>query len=192
MRISVFAALISIFLFASCESYSPYPRPMGFHRINLPNPSQYTRFQNETCPFTFEYPDWGLISRNQPDSCWVDVAFEAPKAKWHISYRNTRAVRRTRNELFEEYRTLIYKHTKQADRILESPIESDKGYGMLFEVYGNVGTPAQFFFSDTTDTHVIMNSFYYQTALKNDSLYPISVYMKEEMMHMIGSLEWKK
>lgn len=185
--------LLGVLLFvSSCDSYVPYPRPIGFARIELPTHTTYKVFQNESCPFSFEYPVFGEITRNMQDSCWVDISFPQFNCKWHIAYRNTDQIDKTRSELYEEYRALMYRHAKMADRIIETPIVAPKGYGMLFEMYGEVGTPAQFFFSDSTGKQVIMNSFYYQTALKNDSLYPVSVYMKGELGHLIQSIEWSE
>lgn len=183
------AALILLLAFG-CEAYTPYPRPLGFPRIELPETTQYKAFQSARCPFTFEYPDFGEITRDQSDSCWVDLFFPPFDCKWHISYRDTQTLAKSRSQLYEEYRTLIYRHTKKADRIIETPISGPQGYGMLFEMYGEVGTPAQFFFSDSIGRHVVMNSFYYRTALKNDSLRPVSAYMKGELGHMIQSLRW--
>jgi gliding motility-associated lipoprotein GldD len=191
---SRFASLAGILLlfFAACDTYTPYPRPMGFPRIELPATTVHKTFQNTPCPFTFEYPDFGEFTRNSEDSCWVDITFPQFDGTWHIAYRNTDAIGKTRSELYEEYRNLMYFHTKKADRIIETPVSGPTGYGMLFEMYGEVGTPAQFFFSDSTGSQVIMNSFYYRTALKNDSLHPVSVYMKRELAHMIQSIQWSK
>ena len=188
---SLTSSLLLLFAFG-CESYTPYPRPFGFPRIELPATTHYEAFENGSCPFTFEYPDFGEITRDQSDSCWVDIFFPPFNSKWHISYRNTGTTGKTRSDLYEEYRTLIYHHTKKADRIIETPISGPTGYGMLFEMYGEVGTPAQFFFSDSAGTQVVMNSFYYRTALKNDSLRPVSAYMKAELAHMIQSLQWNR
>ena len=178
------------FLFQSCESYIPYPRKMGFPRIDFPKEQTYSSFSNETCPFNFEYPVAGNITRDKNDSCWVDINYPLYDCKWHMSYRNIETSGKSRSEHFEEFRRLIYKHSKKASQIKESQISFPAGRGVMFEVYGNVGTPAQVFFYDSTETDIMMMSFYFQTAMKNDSLQPVINYMKEEMSHMLETFEW--
>ncbi|MEO0468797.1 MAG: hypothetical protein AAF206_04185 [Bacteroidota bacterium] len=187
----IFFSLLSMALL-SCHEYTPVPRPFGYHRIDMPGDDGWAEFQQAFCPFTFEYPAYAKISRSMPDSCWVDLQFEPFDCKWHISYRNVPESRKSRSVHYEEYRKLIYKHSKKASRINETPISSPKGYGTLFEIYGNVGTPAQLFFSDSSGQHIAMLSFYYQTALKGDSLFPITQYMKGKIQHLTESIEWEK
>ena len=177
---------------SACHEFTPVPRPFGYHRIDIPSDSSWQVFQQEFCPFSFEYPAYAQISRSMPDSCWVDLHFKPFDCKWHISYRNVAQSRKSRSVHFEEYRKLIYKHSKKASRINETAISSDRGYGTLFEIYGNVGTPAQLFFSDSSGQHIAMLSFYYQTALKGDSLFPITQYMKGKIEHLTESIEWEK
>ena len=185
-------ALVALLGLAACgEAYEPYPRPFGFHRIALPEARAYTVFANESCPFTFEYPAYGRISRDNADSCWADIALPRYDLKWHITYRDSRLSGKTRAAQYEDYRRLIYKHSKKATQIKETPIEVPAGQGVLFEIYGNVGTPAQVFLADSSGQDIFMMSFYLQTALKNDSLQPIIQYMKEEMGHMLETLRWE-
>ncbi|RMG56365.1 MAG: hypothetical protein D6722_26645 [Bacteroidetes bacterium] len=179
-------------LLSACgEPYEPYPRPYGFHRIELPQSRSYARFETESCPFSFEYPDYGHLSRANADSCWADLAFPRYDLKWHITYRSQSQSGKTRSMHYEEYRRLIYKHSKKATQIKESPLSVSAGTGTLFEIYGNVGTPAQVFLADSSGEHVFMMSCYLQTALKNDSLQPVIQYMKEEMNHMLETFRWE-
>ena len=189
-----FLPFISLLTLLACNSYTPYPRPHGFHRIELPAPEarKYRMFQNETCPFSFFYPGEGKISRDLSDSCWVDIDFPQYDLKWHITYRNVEETQKSRSTHFEEYRRMIYKHSKQATQIVPSTFELEAGEGTFFEIYGNVGTPAQVFMYDSTEQHVMMMSFYFQTALKNDSLLPVINYMKEEVRNMMDSFEWEE
>ena len=184
-------AMTFVMIFTSCESYIPYPRKMGFHRIDFPANQTYNTFNNKTCPFTFNYPEGGEITRNRKDSCWVDINYAAYDCKWHMSYRNTEESGKSRSEHYEDFRSLIYKHSMKASQIKESAISVPAGEGILFEVYGNVGTPAQVFLYDSTENDIMMMSFYFQTALKNDSLLPVINYMKGEVQHMLESFSWK-
>ncbi|MEL6590012.1 MAG: hypothetical protein AAFQ87_13810 [Bacteroidota bacterium] len=190
MKFSLLAVL-SVFLLASCDTYTPYARPMGFPRIEVPGLAErsYLKFENQVCPFTFAFPEGGTITRDLSDSCWVDIRFPRYNLTWHITHRQTNETR-TRASHYEDYRRLIYKHSKKATQITEEGIGFQNGYGVLFEIYGNVGTPAQLFYSDSSGSNIAMLSFYFQTAEKNDSLRPITDYMKEEVLNMARSIVW--
>jgi len=184
-------ALPILGLLACQQAPAPYPRPIGYPRIELPTNTSYERFSNNICPFTFAYPTFGDITRSSKDSCWVDIYFPSYECTWHITYRDAQKSGKDRYVHLEEHRGLIFKHSKQANHIQTSEITGSNGYGIFYEVYGNVGTPAQFFYSDSTDQQIVMTSFYFDYALKNDSLRPVVDYMKSQLAHMITSIEWK-
>ena len=196
MRISYRKIVISVLLIftilvVACEEYVPYPRKYAYARIELPQAYSHKQFDEAFCPFTFKYPDFGEISRSMSDSCWVDVSFPIFDCKWHFSARNIPTSGKSRSDHFEEYRRLIYQHTRKATQIQPSPIEAQNGEGVKFEIYGNVGTPQQIFFYDKEEQNIMMMSFYFRTATKNDSLQPVIQFMKKELDLMLESFQWK-
>ncbi|MFN0200230.1 MAG: hypothetical protein ACKVTZ_01845 [Bacteroidia bacterium] len=190
-QISTGLLLLLSLAFSSCGGETdPFPRQYGHPRIDMPKELKYSKFESASCPFTFEYPAIAEISRNQPDSCWIDVSFPQYNCKWHLSSRGVGDKGKDRNFRYEEARKLVFKHIKKTDgNIPEIPIQTKAGYGVKWELYGQVGTPMEFFFGDENTT--IMGSFYFQTALKNDSLQPVIQFMKKEMDRMITTIEWK-
>lgn len=189
----IIAFLSLAFALSACQEYTPTPRRYGFHRIDLPAPEdrQYKQLSVASCPFEFDYPNFGEITRSMEDSCWTDIKMMPYDLKWHITYRDVEASGKDLSTHYEEYRKLIYKHTKKATRIDESPLKGPSGQGTFFEIYGNVGTPAQVFFADTNQSQVMMISIYFQTALRNDSLRPVINFMKDEVQHAVETLKWK-
>ena len=187
-----FLFIFGISLIVACsEESDPIPRQMAYHRIDFPAQTTHQSFDNNSCPFTFEYPDYGEITRDSDDSCWVDINFAQYDCKWHITYRNGGKTGKNRNVHFEEHRKIVYKHVQKASRIENQPFEVTAGNGTMYEVYGNVGTPMYIFLSDSTGQDIMMGTFYFQTALKNDSLAPIIDYMKGQFSHMLETMEWK-
>ncbi len=193
MKISIvpFVLIFTALLFFSCSDYVATPKPLAFPRIDFPAETIYRTFSNGTCPFTFEYPAIAAVSRDAADSCWVDISFPQYDTKWYITYRNASENGKSRAQHFEEYRTLVYKHTKKATEIKETQVAFPSGYGTLFEIYGSVGTPAELFVSDTAGQNIAMLSCYYRTAEKNDSLAPVTSYMKAQIAHALETLKWK-
>lgn len=182
--------LLSLLLLSACSD-DPVPRQKGYHRIELPSKT-YKTYSKQNCPYTFEYPAFGEISYNDPDSCWMDIYYKPFHCNWHITYRKLKGSETLRSREFEEYRRLIYKHSVKATQIREAQIENEYIRGTLFEMYGNVPTSAQIFMTDKENKHVLEVSFYFYTAVKNDSLAPVITYMKEDLMKMAESLRWKE
>lgn len=164
------------------------PRPWGFARIDLPEKVAYKTFSNTTCPFTLDYPAMGEITRNQADSCWLDINFPKYGCKWHISNKD---VTSTKDKMahYEDFRKLVYKHSKKASNITELAFKNAQGEGVKFEIYGNVGSPIEVFFANPQ--HTMTLDLYFNTAMRNDSLEPVIRFMKKEVEHTISSLKWK-
>lgn len=181
-------SLILLILTACGGEEDTTPRPWGFARIEIPQKVDYSKFSNTTCPFTFEYPAMGEITRNQADSCWVDIAFPKYGCKWHISNKD---ITSTKDKMahYEDFRKLVYKHSKKASNITELPFKNAQGEGVKFEIYGNVGSPIEVFFSNPK--HTMTLDLYFNTAMRNDSLAPVIDFMKKEIEHTMTSLAWK-
>ena len=128
--------VLSCWFLAACNSYTPYPRPYGYVRIDLPVQTTYTDFQAETCPLAFEFPDHGVVTRDLADSCWVDISFPQFDCRWHISYRDVAKTGKTKNTIFEDYRELLYNHTMKASKIDDVPFSIPAGEGVRFDMYG--------------------------------------------------------
>lgn len=179
--------LCFLFFFVSCENIS-VPKQTGYPRILFPE-HEYQKFSAPQCPFTFEYPKIGTIGDRRIDSCWVDIIMPSYQCKFHITYKPLNQ-KVTYFSAYEDYRRLIYKHSQKASEIVETPLHDANGRGTFFEIYGEVPTSAQFFFSDSLH-HAVMCSFYFETALKNDSLKPVIDYFKQDLKHLIQSIHWK-
>lgn len=173
----------------SCTS-DPYPRPKGYPRIDLPEHT-YKVFDNGDCPFTFEYPAFGEISRSEADSCLADFYFKPYDFYWHLTYRHIPSSGKSRDQHEEEYRRLVYKHSMKLSHMSEFDLEAKNGTGLMYELHGKVGAPAQLIFGDRDSVHLIMVSLYFQRAVNQDSLAPLISYVKQDMQHMAGSIEWR-
>lgn len=187
MAVAVF--LMGLGLAACTSPQDPFPRPKGWPRIDLPEHG-YQKFENQVCPFTFEYPQLGVIEKQKSDSCWMDLYFERFECRWHVTYRYVPGSGKTAADHFEEYRKLVFKHIQKVQQIKERPLVGPGGSGVMYELFGTVGVPAQVFYSDSV--HLVMASFYFDTAVRNDSLAPVIDFMKEDLQHMAESITWKE
>ena len=178
-----------IFVLYSCDTETT-PRPWGYPRMILPE-HKYRLYDNPNCPYKFEIPVYGQVLNEDNDSCFFDIDFPQFGARWHITTRNYGKEKTDVLKAYEDYRDLVYKHSKKASEIRETILERKNGIGTFFELYGEVPTSAQFFFSDSTKYAIIL-TFYFKTATKNDSLKPIIDFMKKDLWHLIETIQWKK
>lgn len=187
----LFLLLATLLLGQACsqKEVTPLPRPTGWPRIDLPEHS-YQRLENSPCPFSFDYPQIAQVESTRPDSCWMDLYLERFECRWHLTYRYIPSSNKTIAQHNEEYRKLVFKHIQKVTQIKETPLESDAGTGIFYELYGTVGVPAQFLFTDST--HLVMASFYFDSAIRNDSLAPVIDFVKEDLRHMAESIRWKE
>src|SRR5688572_18823574 len=81
--------LVSIF---SCNS--PFtPKPRAYFKISFPERS-YQAFDRPGFPYTFEYPVYGVISKDSTlfdesgdDAYWINVDFPQFKGRVYLSYK---------------------------------------------------------------------------------------------------------
>ena len=177
--------ILSMFIF-SCGEIA-FPRPRGFPRVELPASHEYKTYSRDACPFSFEYPANGLPERELADSCVLDIRFPGHNYKWHITYRRI-GDGKPRRVHEEEYRELVMKHISHLDKLVEEPLQTPQGWGILFEMIGTLGAPAQVIFGDSS--HLLMASFYFDRAVSQDSLKPLVDWVKEDLRHMVQTVKF--
>jgi gliding motility-associated lipoprotein GldD len=185
----VICGVVLLFFFSACKrNYTPKPR--GYFRIDLPEKG-YKIYQSN-CPYKFEYPVYGTIRTDNSynsEPCWINIEFPAYNAKIHISYKpvyNNIAL------LLEDSHALAYKHTIKAQEIQEKlfTYEKRKVYGMIYEIKGNAASSVQFFLTDST-SHYLRGALYFNLQPNADSLAPVIHFFKEDIIHLIETLEWE-
>lgn len=172
----------------SCSN-NAVPKPRGHFRIDLPE-KEYTRFDS-TCPFTFEYPVYSVI-RKEPGAdryCWFNLEFPEYRGRLHLSYMD---VSNNLKLLIDDAHTLAYKHSVKADAIEEKLWNnSEKNvYGIIYLISGNAASSVQFFVTDSL-SHYLRGSLYFDTQPDKDSLAPVIDFFREDIVHLIETLEWE-
>ena len=178
--ISVFCS----FLLFSCQAdYTPKPR--GYIKLDLPE-KKYQQYK-EDCPFTFEFPIYGTIQSVEKD-CFFNLQFYNFNGTLHVSYFSIN------DNLYlytEESSSLAYKHSLKANSISEQQYinRKNKVYGLMYDYEGTTATALQFFLTDSTK-HFIRGALYFHSEV-NDSIAPISDFLKQDMKILIESFRWK-
>ncbi len=180
----VIILIITSSIFTSCKD-DVFPKPKSYLHLEYPI-AEYHQFKND-CPFSFAISKESTI--NFGNSCDAIVTYPKLDAKVHITYRR---VHNNLKEILKEVDKLTTKHTVKADVIIPHPFENAerKVYGLLNDVQGESASNVQFYVTDSSN-HVLTAALYFHRKPNYDSIYPAVSYIKDDMMKMMETLEWK-
>ncbi len=181
----------------SCKEVA-VPKPRGYFRIDLPE-RHYVLFDasgsgRKNLPFSFEYPAYGHLSFHQEMGSqpgWFNIEFPKYKAKIYFTYKD---VKNNFAGLMEQtYKMNVKNHIEKADAINEKEYNNkkDKVYGVLYDLKGNTATAVQFYATDST-RHYLRGSLYFSAEPNSDSLAPVINFFRQDIIHLIETLKWKK
>lgn len=181
--------ILSIFLFSCGSDY--LPKPKGYNRIALPT-NEYLALA-DTFPYHFEYskharvlPDTSWIA----EPYWINLHYPYMDANIQITYKPV--TDSIINEYLSDSYRLTSQHNVKAYAIDEAILELPSGmYASFTELEGEVPTQVQFHVSDSTD-HFLRGALYFKVATKNDSLAPVINYLKQDIVHLLTTLRWRK
>ncbi len=189
--------LILIFLLVGCgEEMVSTPKPRMFPRIDFPEKT-YEQFATDYCNFTFAKPNYTSIEQDKKyfdgstlHPCWFDLVYGDFDARIHFSYYPLESKERF-EELKKDAFILSQKHNAVANYIDEIPIfKNEFVKGFIFNLEGEVASPIQFYLSDETD-NFLRGSLYFNTKSRPDSLAPLVRFVKEDVLKLVETFEWK-
>lgn len=182
-------------LLSACSASTPdfAPKPKGYPRLDLP-PQEY-QLMKENHPYSFEYSKSAVLlpdTFSQAEPHWIFVAYPSLKASVQLTYKPVQNNPQRLSGFINDAYKLAGRHQVRATGIREQVIRTKSGRtAVFFELAGDVPSYVQFFTTDTT-THYLRGALYFTVADKQDSLQPAIDYLKKDIMHMLGTLKWKK
>lgn len=176
--------IIGLFILNSCTD-DTQPKPKAYLYLEYNEP-EYQQFING-CPYSFAISKESTIVFK--DDCSAIITYPKLKAQVHLTYKT---VHNNLNEILADADKLTSKHTVKADAILPFPFENktNKVFGILNEVQGESASNVQFHLTDSVH-HVLTAALYFKVKPNYDSLYPAIDYIKNDMMEMMETVEWK-
>ncbi len=181
--------VLLLLLTGSCnQSYTP--KPTGYLKIDYPKKS-YQLYSDQEY-YQFEIPEYATVeidSGPRAEEGWINVAIPQLNGKIHLSYK---PVEDQLNAYITDSRELVYKHTVKAHGIEETPFihRDQKRFGMVYDLKGDVASAVQFFITDSTN-HFLRGSLYFNCQPNRDSLNPVIEFLREDIIHMIETTQWK-
>ncbi|MBR9998846.1 MAG: gliding motility lipoprotein GldD [Cyclobacteriaceae bacterium] len=184
------------------------PKPKGYNRIELPDPA-YSAIP-DSLPYTFEISSLARINTDTSwmfmkmiqekispeektlrERYWIDLVYDTLDADIEITYKAIHGEEDLMKEYFGDAYKLTAHHQIKAYAIEEFLLRTPHGQiASIAEISGEVPTPIQFVTTDSMN-HFIRGALYFKTATKNDSLAPVIEYLKNDIIHLLNTLEWK-
>ncbi len=166
------------------------PKPRAYFRISFP-PHSYEEL-NRDYPYNFEIPTYTKVEIDKAANAepyWINIDYPSYKGKIHLSYKK---VNHNLEQILEDARKLAYKHSVKADAIAEKLfVDQDKNvYGIMYEIEGDAASSLQFFVTDSV-RNFLRGSLYFNVIPNKDSLAPVVKFVKEDIVHMMETFEWK-
>lgn len=191
MRIIVLL-VISVCVF-SCGN-DPIPKPKAFLRLDYPS-HQYVQVQ-PNLPFTFEKNMFATDISNvkvskDTKTYGIDITYPSLKGTIYITYKEV--LNNNLTPYLIDAQNITQKHSQKADEIIEQPYidNTNKVYGMFYEVGGNAASQSQFYVTDSVN-HFITGSLYFYAKPNYDSILPAAHYLKKDIQHIMETIRWKK
>lgn len=180
---SIFLVLFLIIIVGCKEEVLPKPKAM----LRLEYPEMATKKLDEDCNYAFEYNAQAQLKLKK--DCAVTLDYPEMKGALFISYKN---VEDNLSKLLSDAQKFSYEHVAKADNILEQPFvnDTDKVYGMYYEVKGNAASQAQFYLTDSI-SHFVTGSLYFYTKPNYDSILPAAVHLQKDIRHIMETMKWK-
>ncbi len=176
----------------ACGS-DPIPKPKAMLRLEYPK-AAYKKV-NIPLPFTFEKNELAdPISNIKLDGVnnLYGVNINYPKLKGTVYLTYKKVENNNLTNLLRDAQNLTQKHTLKADEIEGDVYENPENnvFGMFYEVGGNAASQSQFYVTDSIN-HFLVGSLYFYAKPNYDSIYPAAAYLKDDIKHIMESIEWK-
>jgi gliding motility-associated lipoprotein GldD len=187
----VVIALIALMLSNCQQDY--LPKPLGYNRLVLPEPTYHAL--PDTLPYTFEYSKHAKLLSDTSwisERFWIEIYYPTIKANVHVTYKKILNNEQLLKEFMNDAYVLTAKHQIKAYAIDESIVKTPSGItAVVAELDGEVPSQMQFTITDSTK-NFLRGALYFDTKVNNDSLRPAIEYVKKDIIHMINTFDWRK
>lgn len=176
--------LLTLLFIISCKE-DVLPKPKAYLSLEYPE-KEYEKLSISR-PYSFDVLKSTTIIDDKNN--WLKIKYPNLKASIDITYR---PVQNNLKELLTEAEKLVFKHAVKAEQIIPKDFVNTKKrtFGSLYEITGNAASHLQFHVTDSTD-NFIKGALYFYAKPNYDSILPAVAYIKEDILKLVESLEWK-
>jgi len=198
LAVMVLLLMSSCQLMVSCNSPYSAGKKKGYFHIDFPE-KKYKLFDQADYPYTFEYPvyanvikDTSVFEDKPENPWWINIDVPQFAGRIHISYKQIGG-RNNFDSLVRDGFKMAYKqHVDVSTGVNDSLMQTPNGIeGIYFSLGGNTATANQFFLTDSTK-HFLRGALYFDAAPNADSLGIVNDFLKQDLKHLINTLQWRK
>ncbi len=177
--------LLTLVAMLSCGK-APTPKPYGYYRIAVPD-TAYAIYHDASLPYSFALSSNAYVEK-QDSAGWIDIVYPTLNAKIYCTYH---PIKGNLRQLSDDANGFIYKHAVMANSIPEQGYEDPlrNVYGVFYDLKGNTASPLQIVLTDST-RHFFRAALYYYATPNQDSLQPVTDYMRADIRHLVETLQW--
>ena len=175
----------------ACVEYTPKPR--GYVRIE-PEVVAYEPLDLPELPFLFEVSQAATVELPDSEATlpMFNLSYPSLHAKVYCSYLPITPASYT--EVESESRRLVARLSAGAlDRIQEKAYAhpEERVFGSLFLIEGNVASPIQFLLTDSV-SHFLRGALYFDCHPNADSLAPAIHYLRQDVVELMQTFQWRR
>ena len=157
------------------------PKPKAFVKLDFPE-KVYEKSDSD-CPFIFDVPLYGILEKKDQE-CFYDLNFPNQNGILHITYF---PIKDNLLEHTEESRKYAYEHKVVGVGSISN--SSLTAHGIFYDFDQTSAKAAQFHLTDSIN-HFFFGALYFNTEVC-DSILPINIFLKEDILHLIETFHWK-
>ena len=161
-------------------------KPKAKLRLDYPVAS-YKKSQTN-CDYDFDVNDQAALVKTR--NCGIRLSYPDMRAAVYITYQKVH--NNNLDSLLYDAQKLAYNHDRIAISIPEKLFKNKdhNTYGVFYSINGNAASQSHFYLTDSLQNFVT-GSLYFDVKPNFDSIYPAVVYLHEDIMHLMETLEWK-
>lgn len=179
--------MVILFLVSSCGGgEKPIPKPPTYLELNMPDRTYSTYW--DSCGYSYEKPSYFSVEEVKGSKCNRDISFGKLNGTLHLSVIDMDTSLATYiNYAIDK----VGEHKVMATAILDTNIirPKDNVYGTFFELEGNVASPFQFYFTDSTE-RFFSGAVYFNARPNYDSILPSLNFVKKDLIHFMNTVDW--
>lgn len=180
-----FIIFLSCILLFACND-DVLIKPSAKLRLDYPKPVY--KKSNTKCAYNFDMNQEAISIATR--NCGTKVDYPKMNAAVYMTYQKVQ--NNNLDSLLYDAQKLAYNHDIKANSIPEKLfVNPDHNtYGIFYSINGDAASQSHFYLTDSVQ-NFITGSLYFEAKPNFDSIYPAVVYLREDIMHLMESLEWE-
>ena len=187
--------LLFIIFINSCETVE-LPKPHAYLRLDYPEPNYADMsFENTNVNFKINNINTSVFEVNLDDDndlvLLKNIIYPSMKAEISLEYYKINEKNKLSYKLnsLNDFTSIHLKKSSSPAKVQEFIDDQKRVYASIINIQGDVTSPYQFYATDSTD-NLIIGVLNLKANTKYDSVMPSLNYLKNDIYHLIESINW--